>query len=266
MAAANELAHPIKQRLQAGDVALGMPVRLSRSGDIARIAKSTGHDFLFIDCQHSLFNLETIGHIISTAMSCGIAPLVRVRGINDPDVSLLLDNGAMGIVYPDINTAEEAKRAVDACKFAPVGKRSVSGGYPHFDYRSVPIAACVPQLNDNCLLVCMIETVEGLNNVEAIAAVKGVDVLHVGSNDLLANMGKPGKFDDPALIAAQERVIAACRSNGIFAGCGGNRDPARQLELIQKGCKFITTQSDIGFLSAAASAWTTKIRDGLKSA
>jgi 2-keto-3-deoxy-L-rhamnonate aldolase RhmA len=265
MAATSELAHPIKQRLQAGDVALGMPVRLGRSGDIARIAKSTGHDFLFIDCQHSLFNLETIGHITSTAMSCGIAPLVRVRGINDPDVSLLLDNGAMGIVYPDINTAAEAKRAVDACKFAPIGKRSVSGGYPHFDYRSVPIATCVPQLNDNCLLVCMIETVEGLNNVEAIAAVKGVDVLHVGSNDLLANMGKPGKFDDPALVAAQERVIAACRSNGIFAGCGGNRDPARQLELIQKGCQFITTQSDIGFLSAAASAWTTKIRQGLSS-
>ena len=103
-----------------------------------------------------------------------------------------------------------------------------------------------------------------MSNVEAIASVKGVDVLHVGSNDLLANMGKPGKFDDPELVAAQERVIAACRDNGIFAGCGGNRDPARQLELIKKGCQFITTQSDIGFLSAAASAWTAKIRDGLK--
>ena len=245
MPVVDKLAHPIKQRLQAGDVALGMPVRLGRSSDIARIAKSTGHDFLFIDCQHSLFNLETIGHIVSTAMSCGIAPLVRVRGIDDPDVSLLLDNGAMGIVYPDINTAAQAQRAVETCKFAPVGKRSVSGGYPHFDYRAVPLATSVPQLNDNCLLVCMIETVEGLENVEAIAAVKGVDVLHVGSNDLLANMGKPGKFDDPALVAAQERVIAACRSNGIFAGCGGNRDPARQIELIKKGCQFITTQSDM---------------------
>lgn len=127
MAVTNELAHPIRQRLQAGDVALGMPVRLGRSGDIARIAKSTGHDFLFIDCQHSLFNLETIGHIVNTAMSYGIAPLVRVRGIDDPDVSLLLDNGAMGIVYPDINTAAEAQRAVDACKFAqPAGARSAA--------------------------------------------------------------------------------------------------------------------------------------------
>jgi 2-keto-3-deoxy-L-rhamnonate aldolase RhmA len=259
----DKLINPAKARMQAGGVALGMPVRLGRSGDIARIAKSTGHDFLFIDCQHSLFNLETIGHIAGTAMACGVAPLVRVRGIDDPDVSLLLDNGAMGIVYPDVNTAAEARRAVDTCKFAPIGRRSVSGGYPHFDYRAVPLTESVPQLNDVCLLVCMIETVEGLNNVEAIAAVKGVDVLHIGSNDLLANMGKPGQFDDPALVEAQERVIAACRDNRIFAGCGGNRDVARQVDLIKKGCQFITTQSDIGFLQAAASKWTAGIRDGL---
>ena len=258
------LVNPVKARMQAGEVALGMPVRLARSGDVARIAKTTGHDFIFIDCQHSLFNLETIGHIASTALSIGVAPLVRVRGIDDPDVSLLLDTGALGIVYPDVANAAQAKKTVDICKFAPLGKRSVTAGYPQFDYRSVPLSESVPQLNDACLLVCMIETVEGLENVEAIAAVDGVDVLHLGSNDLLANMGKPGKFDDPVLVAAQERLIAACRKHGKFAGCGGNRDVARQLDLVRKGCLFLTTQSDIGFLSAAAAKWTAGIRDGLK--
>ncbi len=262
---ADKLVNPVKARMQAGEVALGMPVRLARSGDVARIAKTTGHDFIFIDCQHSLFNVETIGHIASTALGCGIAPLVRVRGIDDPDVSLLLDNGAMGIVYPDVNTAAQARKAVDICKFAPLGKRSVTAGYPQFNYRSVPLMESVPQLNDSCLLVCMIETVEGLENVEAIAAVDGVDVLHLGSNDLLANMGKPGKFDDPVLVAAQERLIAACRKHGKFAGCGGNRDVQRQADLVRKGCLFLTTQSDIGFLSAAASKWTAGIRDALRS-
>src|SRR6202166_1973024 len=166
MSTADKLTNPIKQQMQAGGVSLGMPVRLGRSGDIARIAKSTGHDFIFIDCQHSLFNLETIGNIASTALACGIAPLVRVRGIDDPDVSLLLDNGAMGIIYPDVNTAAQARKAVEICKFAPIGKRSVSGGYPHFDYRSVPLTTAVPQLNDSCLLVCMVETVQGLDNIE----------------------------------------------------------------------------------------------------
>src|SRR5450830_503059 len=128
---ADRLVNPVKARMQAGDVSLGMPVRLGRSGDVARIAKATGHDFIFIDCQHSLFNLETIGHIASTALACGIASLVRVRGIDDPNVSLLLDNGVMGIVYPDVNTAAQARKAVEICKFSPIGKRSVSGGYPH---------------------------------------------------------------------------------------------------------------------------------------
>jgi 2-keto-3-deoxy-L-rhamnonate aldolase RhmA len=262
---ADRLVNPVKARMQAGEVALGMPVRLARSGDIARIAKTTGHDFIFIDCQHSLFNIETIGHIAGAALAIGIAPLVRVRGIDDPDVSLLLDNGVMGIVYPDVNTAAQARKAVDICKFAPLGKRSVTAGYPQFDYRSFPLTESVPQLNDSCLLVCMIETVEGLQNVEAIAAVEGVDVVHLGSNDLLANMGKPGKFDDPALVAAQERLIAACRKHAKYAGCGGNRDVQRQVDLVRKGCLFLTTQSDIGFLSAAASKWTAGIHDGLKA-
>ena len=73
------------------------------------------------------------------------------------------------------------------------------------------------------------------------------DVIHLGSNDLLADMGKPGQFDDPALGEAQQQMIAACRRHNKFAGCGGNRDVARQLDIIRKGCQFITTQSDLGF-------------------
>lgn len=258
-----ELTNPVNERMKAGDVALGLNVRLGRSGDIARIAKATGHDFIFIDTQHSIFSLETIGHIAQTALACGIAPLVRVRSCDDPDTSLLLDNGATGIVFPDVNTAADARRAVESCKFAPVGKRSVAGGYPHFDYRPVPLAESVRLLNDATLVVCMIETPEGLDNMEEIAAVDGVDVIHIGSNDLLAALGKPGKFDDPVLVAALDRAIAAARAHGKFAGCGGNRDVGRQVDIIRKGVRFVTTQTDIGFLMAAASRWTGDLRQAL---
>jgi len=263
MAAAAEvkLTNPAKERMRAGQPALGMNIRLGRSADIARIAKNTGHDFIFIDIQHSIFNLETIVHIAQTALAIGIAPLVRVRSVNDPDVSLLLDNGVAGIVFPDVATAADARKAVEICRFAPLGRRSVSGGYPHFDYRSVPVAQVMPALDEHCLLVCMIETVEGMQNLDAIAAVDGVDVLHLGSNDLLANMGKPGKFEDPEIVAAQERLIAVCKAHGKFAGIGGHRDTARQAELVRKGCLFLTTQSDIGFLAAAATQWTKGLRE-----
>lgn len=256
-------ANPVKDRLRAGEVALGITVRISRTPDIARLAKATGHDFIFIDGQHSVFDLETIVSVCHTALAIGIVPLVRVRGVDDPDASLLLDNGAAGIIFPDVATASEAQKAVSRCKFPPLGKRSIVGGYPHFDYRSLPLSQTMQQLNESCLLVCMIETVEGLNNVESIAAVKGVDVIHLGSNDLLADMGKPGQFDDPEIIAAQERVIKAARDHGIFAGCGGNRDVERQVRAIRSGAQFVTTQTDIGFLVASATQWTNAVRAAL---
>jgi 2-keto-3-deoxy-L-rhamnonate aldolase RhmA len=257
------LINPVKETLRAGGVALGMTVRLGRSPDIARIAKASGHEFVFIDTQHSIYDLETIAAIAHTALAIGVAPLVRVRGIADPDVSLLLDNGVTGIIYPDVANADTARRAVDTCKFAPLGKRSVVGGYPHFDYRPVPLTEGVPQLNDACLLVCMIETTQGLDNVEEIAAVEGVDVLHVGSNDLLVDMGKPGRFDDPAIIAAQDRVIAAAKAHGKFAGIGGNRDVARQAAAVRRGAQFVTTQTDIALLTGAAREWTQGVRAAL---
>jgi 2-keto-3-deoxy-L-rhamnonate aldolase RhmA len=258
-----ELTNPVLERLRAGEVSLGMIVRLARSGDVVRIAKASGHDFIFIDAQHSLFSLETIGHMAQAALGCGVAVLVRARRYDDPDISLMLDNGVAGIIFPDINNAAEAKRAVEACRFAPLGKRSVAGGYPVFDYRPLPLSRTISALNAATLVVCMIETLEGLENIEAIAAVEGVDVIHVGCNDLLAAMGKPGAFGDPQVVAAVERAIASAARHGKYAGLGGERDLERQLAFIRKGARFVTTQTDIGFLMAEASRRTEQIRKGL---
>jgi 2-keto-3-deoxy-L-rhamnonate aldolase RhmA len=255
--------NPAKERMRAGGVALGMIVRLARSGEIARVAKSTGHDFIFIDGQHALFSVETIGHIAQTALGIGIAPLVRVRSCDDPATPVILDNGATGIIFPDVGTAAQARRAVDACKFPPVGRRSVSAGYPQYDYRAVPLTEAVPALNDSTLVICMIETVEGLDNVDAIAAVDGVDVVHVGCNDLLTAMGLPGQFGCPQIMAAMDRVIAAAKKHNKFAGLGGDRDLGRQRDLVRKGVRFVTTQTDLGFLMAAAGARTAEIRKSL---
>jgi 2-keto-3-deoxy-L-rhamnonate aldolase RhmA len=259
-----ELINPVIARMRGGEVALGMLVRLARSGDVVRIAKASGHDFVFIDAQHSLFSLETIGHMAQAALGSGVAVLVRARSCDDPDVSLMLDNGVAGIVFPDIDTAAEARRAVEACKFAPIGRRSVAGGYPVFDYRPLPLSQTIGALNAATLVVCMIETPEGLANIEAIAAVPGVDVIHVGCNDLLAALGKPGAFGDPEVLAAVERAIAAARAHGKFAGLGGERDVERQLAFIRKGVRFLTTQTDIGFLMAEASRRTEQIRKALR--
>lgn len=257
------MENPVKARMAAGEVALGMNVRLARSGDVARIAKSSGHDFLFIDMQHGLYDVETVGHIASTALGCGVAPLVRVQSCDDPNTAILLDNGVTGIVFPDVNTAEDARRGVDRAKFAPVGKRSVGGAFPQFDYEPLPVAEATARINDLTLVVCMVETREGLDNVEAIAAVDGVDVVHVGSNDLLLDMGMPGQFGSPEHVAAIDRVIAACAAHGKVAGLGGERDLARQVDFIRKGTRFVTTQTDLRFLQIAATDHTASLREAL---
>src|SRR3954466_12481190 len=110
-----QLRNPALERMRAGEVALGMLVRLGRSGDIARIARTTGHDFIFIDVQHAIFDLQTIAHIAQAALGCGITAMVRTRGAGDPDTALLLDNGVTGIVVPDVNTAADARKAVETC-------------------------------------------------------------------------------------------------------------------------------------------------------
>ncbi|MCX7137134.1 MAG: aldolase/citrate lyase family protein [Proteobacteria bacterium] len=265
---ANEplIKNAVKELFKADKIALGMIARIARSGDIARIAKTTGHDFVFVDGQHALYSVETTGHIAQAALGCGVVPMARVRSCDDPDTQVLLDNGIMGIVFPDLNTADEAKRAVSRAKFPPIGKRSVSGSYTMFDFRTVSTSDAVTALNEATLVVCMVETAEGLENVDAIAAVEGVDVVHVGSNDLMTSLGKPGQYGTPTHIAALDKVFAAAKKHGKIAGIGGDRNLERQMEFIRKGARFLTTNSDIAFMTAEASRVTGELRKALGKA
>jgi len=255
-----DITNPVRRRLEADELALGLIVRMARSGDIARIAHSSGHDFLFIDVQHSIYSLETIGHIAQVALGCGVAPFVRVRSCRDPDISVMLDCGVTGIVVPDVNSADDARLAVQTCKFAPVGARSVTTGYPIFNYQPVPMADTIKLLNAQTLVVCMIESLEGLGNIDAIAAVEGVDVLHVGLTDLLADMGKPGAYGDPQAMEAVARITAAALAHGKYAGVGGDNDLTRQAEFIRQGVRFISTQSDAALLMRAATGVVDDLR------
>ncbi len=174
----------------------------------------------------------------------------------------MLDGGVTGIVVPDVNTAEDARIAVQACKFAPIGSRSVTTGYPIFNFQPVPMQDTIRLLNANTLVVCMIESLEGLRNIDAIAAVDGVDVLHVGLTDMLADMGKPGAYGDTQAMEAVARITKAALAQGKYAGVGGDNDLTRQAEFIRNGVRFISTQSDGALLLGAA----TRVADDLRRA
>src|SRR6201997_4108426 len=203
------LRNHVKEKLGRDEAVASMTVRLIRGIEIARIAKTAGFDSLYVDLEHSSFSLETTGQICMAALEVGITPLVRVPGV--AEVSRVLDAGALGVIAPHVQSADDARAYVAAAKFPPLGERSAAGPLPHLHYRAFPAAQADAALNATTLLMVQFESADALTNADAIAAVEGVDMVMIGSNDLLANLGLPGQYEHPRLQEAYATTITACR-------------------------------------------------------
>lgn len=246
------VANHALERLRNGHLVLGLLVRLCRTVEVARVAEAADHDFVFLDMQHAGMSVETAAGVCHAALGTTVTPLVRVPGTDAREAPRLLDNGAMGIVVPDVETAEEARHLVSVCRFPPLGRRSVAAGYPQFGYRSMPPDEACRLHNENTMLVAMIESAKGVKNASAIAAVEGIDVVHVGSNDLLAEMGIPEQIGTERHFELVDQVGRACKAHGRFFGAGGARAPEHQAKMVELGARFMTTNSDLAFMLAAA--------------
>src|SRR5688500_6201092 len=152
------LVNPLATRLRAGEIGLALMIKHARTVDIALAAKTMGFDALYFDLQHSTVPEDAVAQISAAAVQAGITPIVRIPEGGYGTALRLLDAGALGIVVPDLSTAEQAREAVVHCKFAPLGKRSNAGRYPHFAYQAVPAVHSRMALNDNTLLIVMIES------------------------------------------------------------------------------------------------------------
>jgi 2-keto-3-deoxy-L-rhamnonate aldolase RhmA len=243
----------MQERLARGEIALCMATRLVRTAEIAMIAESCGLDALFVDMEHSTITLDAAAQICVAALPLGITPLVRIAGHRFEDAMRLLDMGALGIICPNVGTRAEAESFVRACRFPPLGERSVGGAGPLQGYRATPLAEVNKQGNAATMLIAMLETPEGIANADAIAAVPGIDVLLIGSNDLCTAMGIPGELKSPKLRAAYEVAAKACKTHGKHLGVGGIRaDVDHVAELIELGARFVITASDVQYLLKAA--------------
>lgn len=247
------LRNPLAETLRAGRLGISMIVKQVQSVDIALAARSCGFDAINIDLEHSVIPEASAAQICVTALHAGITPLVRIPSHDGYYANRILDAGALGIVAPHVGCAEEARAIVRACRFAPLGERSVAGSWPHFGYQSLPADKARRVLNASTMVIVMIETPEAVERADEIAAVPGVDVVHVGATDLSDAMGIPGKFADPAIERSFERVIAACRTHGKFAGAGGLASvPEVMQKMVHLGVRFVTAGSEWDFMLAAA--------------
>jgi len=251
--------HALRQ-LRAGKLAIGLGLRQARTVDIAQIAKTCGFDFLFIDCEHSSLELDTAAQIAAASLAVGVTPLVRVAGLEHWHASRILDNGAQGVVVPHVDDAAQAARVASACRFPPVGKRSMGGGLQQLGFATMPVGDAARIVNSETLVVVMIESPQGVANCEEIAAVPGIDALLIGTNDLCFEMGIPGEFNDPRVAEAYKRVIAACRKHGRFPGMGGMYTPELLERHIAMGVQLVLSGSDFSLLMQAGHERASLVR------
>jgi 2-keto-3-deoxy-L-rhamnonate aldolase RhmA len=172
----------------------------------------------------------------------------------------LLDNGVLGIVVPHVDTADEAREVVQKLKYPPVGHRSMGGTGPHYGLRAASTGDAAKALNAANLTVVMLETPTAIANADAIAAVPGVDVLLIGTNDLCAEMGIPGDFGNERIADAYRTMIAASRKHQKFPGMAGIYNEPLMQRYIEMGARFILSGNDAALLMASATQRTGFLR------
>ena len=249
-----------KARLRKGELALGIGVRLVRNVDIIKVMKAAGFDWLFLDLEHGSMSIETACEIATASQDSGIAPIVRVPYGELTMATRVLDGGALGVVIPHVDTAEEAREIADKLRYPPRGHRSVGGGQAQFDYTPMPLGEMTKAMDDNTLVTVMIETPKAVENADAIAAVPGIDCLLVGSSDLSMEMGIPGDTGNPKVQAAVDKVVAACKKHGKWPGMGGAYTEELLKLYTDKGMRFLLSGNDLPMLTGAARAHQAKVR------
>lgn len=247
--------NPFLARLHADELTLMMGIRSSRTSDVVRIAHATGHHAVMVDLEHSAMSLDVAAALCATAGDLGMTAFVRVPEREYGAIGRLLDCGAHGIVAPRIDTAADAELVSRACRFAPRGQRSQLAMVPQLGMRPIPARELNPALDDAVVVQILLETPTAVAHADAIAAVDGVDILAIGANDLTAELGVPGQFDDPRLRDAVATVGAACRRHGKLMMLGGIGDLALVERLRPLGvCSLQLTGMDTDLLYAGAAA------------
>jgi 2-keto-3-deoxy-L-rhamnonate aldolase RhmA len=188
------------------------------SPGMTSILANAGCRFVLYDMEHTGLGFETVKWLFATCRGLPIEPMVRVPRGDYAWLARALDLGARGVMIPMVESAAQARAIVQCCRYPPVGRRGAAFGFAQCDYLGGDVGEKIAQAHARTLVIAQIETEHGLADVEAIAAVDGIDVLWVGHFDLSNFLGIPGRFDDPRFDAAMRRVAEVARRHGKAAG------------------------------------------------
>lgn len=258
-----EIRNPVKDKLAADELVVMLSLRQLRTPDAAMIVRECGFDGFYVDCEHGTFSRAETAALCTSALMAGLMPAVRVPTPDPGDIAAALDGGALGIIVPHVGNAADARAAVRAAKYPPLGERSVAQLGPATRYQPRPIADIVRRMNDLTLVIAMLETAEGVAHAEEIAAVQGIDALMIGPADLSTELGIPGETKHARILEAWHAGVAAARKHGkhFVAGAGGP-DTA---DLVARGARILMGTNEVAYLMTAAREAAAKMRSTRRS-
>ena len=249
--------NPVKSKVAEHQTSIGTFVFEFHSTGIGRIAAEAGAEFAVFDMEHTGWTIETIRMLIATTRSTSMIPYVRIPTTEYHFIARVLDAGAMGIMVPMVETAQQAQLIADSARYPPDGRRGAAFGIAHDDYSGGDIVEKIASANQHVHVIAQIETALGVENAEAIAAIEGIDVLWVGHFDLSNSLGIPGQFDHPRFVEAVEHVLETCRNSGKTPGfmAGGISDGT---QLLDQGFRMLAYGGDLWLYQQA-------LRDGIET-
>lgn len=238
-------ANPLKQKIEAGEGLLGSWLSVAHP-TVAEVMGQAGYDWLIADMEHGLLSLDTVLQLIQVVDSTPAASLVRVPWNDQVVIKQVMEMGPKGLIIPLVNSAAEAEDAVRAASYPPRGirgigcQRAAGFGASFTDY--------LQHANEHLFIGVQIEHVRAVENVEAIAAVDGVNLLFIGANDLSASMGLVGQPGHPRVQEAIVRVLEVGRRSGVAVGLMA-ADPDDASRRFAEGFQFVGIGHDVGLLS-----------------
>lgn len=218
----------MKRKLISGQPVFGVSVMFP-SPHVVDIVGRLGFDWVLIDCEHGSISLESVELMVMAAEAAGVTPIARPPVNSFESIGQLMDRGVMGVQVPHVNTAKQARRAVEAVKYHPMGERGLAAGVRSSSYGyGMSMAEYTERSNAETLVCVQLEESEAVENVDEIALVEGVDVLFVGPSDLSQSLGYPGRPDAPVVRDAMDRMFSSIAAAGKVSGSAGNSQAMQQ--------------------------------------
>ena len=226
---------------------------------VAQVFSAAGFDFVMIDAEHGNFDPRQIESTIEACLATDLCPFVRTPHEGRELITRSLDAGAAGVVIPAIRDMDQVRRAVEATKYRPLGRRGVHLYRGHTRHQMVDPVEFTAQANRSTLNIIQIELAEAVEIVDQIAATDGVDGLYIGPGDLSVDLGVAGQWDAPILLDAIRKTVEACRTHGKIAGCHAD-DLAQAGTLVEMGVRMVGHFCDAALLWKGACAAAEQFR------